>query len=449
MNERTRLLVIDDDADVVSYLAEMLTAAGFAVVTETDPRRALERAKHSDIDLVVSDIEMPRLRGPALVKALHDDRPSVPVVLITAFGSVDLAVTCMRTGAADFVTKPFKAETLLHTIERVLRERSLAREVARLQSESLARDTKGGLVARSEAMRRVLELAERAARADTPVLLTGESGTGKSVVARFIHESSGRTGEFVELNCASLPANLVESELFGVKRGAFTDAREDRPGLFVAAQAGTLFLDEIGELALESQPKLLAAVETKKIRAVGDSRQTPVSARLVAATNRSLEEALRAHQFRPDLYYRLNVIRIELPPLRDRREDIEPLIEAALPVMARRLGCEVASIDDAARRWLLQQPWHGNVRELLNLLERALTLGRGPVLTREMFLRPAGELAGSDPWSLAVAERWPLERLELAYVRRVLAELGGNKAEAARVLGIDRRTLYAKLALID
>lgn len=447
MNARARLLVIDDDAEVVSYLAEMLTAARFAVVTETDPKKALERAKQPDIDLVVSDIEMPKLRGPALIKALHEQRVGVPVVLITAFGSVDLAVTCMRAGAADFVTKPFKAETLLHAIERVLRERSLLREVDRLKSESLARVTTRGLVARSEAMRRVLELADRAARADTPILLTGESGTGKSAVARFIHEASGRAGEFVELNCASLPANLVESELFGVKRGAFTDAREDRAGLFVVAEQGTLFLDEIGELALESQPKLLAAVETRKVRAVGESKLTPVSARLIAATNRSLEEALRSHQFRPDLYYRLNVIRIELPPLRERREDIEPILDAALPHMARRLGREVVSIDDEARRWLLQQPWHGNVRELLNLVERALTLGNGPVLTRDMFVRPASELAGADPWSVAVAERWSLERLELAYVRRVLAELGGNKAEAARVLGIDRRTLYAKLAM--
>ncbi len=449
MNERARLLVIDDDSEVVSYLSETLTAAGFAVVGETDPRRALERAKRSDIDLVVSDIEMPRLRGPALVKALHEERAGVPVVLITAFGSVDLAVSCMRAGAADFVTKPFKAETLLHAIERVLRERSLLREVERLKSESVARVSIRGLVARSEAMQQVLDLAQRAARADTPILLTGESGTGKSAVARFIHEVSGRAGEFIELNCASLPASLVESELFGVKRGAFTDAREDRPGLFVAAENGTLFLDEIGELALDSQPKLLAAVETRKVRAVGESRQTAVNARLIAATNRSLEEALRAHQFRPDLYYRLNVIRIELPPLRDRREDIEPLVDAVLPEMSRRLGRQVTSIDEGARRWLLQQPWHGNVRELLNLVERAMTLGQGPVLTADMFVRPASELAGADPWSVAIAERWPLERLELAYVRRVLAELGGNKAEAARVLGIDRRTLYAKLALPD
>ncbi len=441
-----QVLVIDDDAEVVGYLDEVLTAAGYRVVGETDPTRALDRARQPDIDLVVSDIEMPRLRGPSLLKALHAERPDLPVVMITAFGSVELAVTCMSAGAADFITKPFKAEVLLHALERVLRERALVREVQRLKSAALAANTKRGLVARSEAMQRVLALAERAARADTPVLLTGESGTGKSAVARFIHEASGRKGEYIELNCASLPSNLVESELFGVKRGAYTDAREDRTGLFVAAEDGTLLLDEIGELPLESQPKLLAAVETRKVRAVGETRQTAVNARVIAATNRSLEEAVRDRAFRSDLYYRLNVIRIELPPLRDRRDDIEPLLDAWLPEACRRAGRDVIAIDEGARRWLLQQPWPGNIRELLNLVDRAVTLSDGPVITAQMLEGSTAERAHGDPWARAIAERWSLERLELEYVRRMLAELGGNKSEAARVLGIDRRTLYAKLS---
>jgi DNA-binding NtrC family response regulator len=297
-------------------------------------------------------------------------------------------------------------------------------------------------------MQRVLALAERAARAPTPVLITGESGTGKSALARFIHEASGRDGAFVELNCASLPANLLEAELFGVKRGAYTDAREDRPGLFREAAAGTLFLDEVGELPLEAQPKLLSAVETGKVRAVGDSRAVAVDARLVAATNRPLEEALRTHDFRPDLYYRLNVLRIEVPPLRERRDDIPPLVDACLEGLATRLGREgPLVVDDDARQWLQQQDWPGNVRELLNVLERALTLSEGDVLCLADLRAgaPPQRGAAADAWSTAVAERWPLERVEKAYVRRMLHALGGNKAEAARVLGIDRRTLYAKL----
>ncbi|MDP1828609.1 MAG: sigma-54 dependent transcriptional regulator [Archangium sp.] len=441
-----RILVLDDDAGVVSYLVEVLSAAGFTCIGESDPKRALQRAQQPDVALVVSDVEMPELRGPALLAALHAERPEVPVVLMTAFGSVDLAVSCMRAGAADFVTKPFKAEALVHAIQRVLRERALVKEVKRLKSAATAAVSARGLVAKSDAMKRVLDLAERAAKAETPVLLTGESGTGKSAVAQFIHRASGRSGSFVELNCASLPSNLVESELFGVRKGAFTDAREDRPGLFVEAEAGTLFLDEIGELPLESQPKLLAAVETRKIRAVGSSKQTTVDARLIAATNRSLEDALRNHQFRPDLYYRLNVIRIEIPPLRERREDIVPLLDAYLPQVSKRAGRDVWEIEQDAMSWLQSQYWAGNVRELLNLVERAVTLSTGGALKVESFERPSTSPTGGDPLAAAVSERWPLERLELAYVRRMLAEVGGNKAEAARVLGIDRRTLYAKLA---
>lgn len=440
-----RVLVIDDDPEVVSFLMEILSAAGFTCLGESDPTAALERARKLDVEVVVSDVEMPNLRGPALLSAIHAERPELPVVLMTAFGSVDLAVSCMRAGAADFVTKPFKAETLVHSLERIFRERKLVREVARLKSVATKAVSHRGLVANSEAMKRVLDVAERAARGDGPILLTGESGTGKSAVAQFIHQASGRAGAFVELNCASLPATLVESELFGVRKGAFTDAKEDRQGLFVAAKNGTIFLDEIGELSLESQPKLLSVVETRKIRPVGDSKQIPVNARLIAATNRSLEDALRANQFRPDLYYRLNVIRVEIPPLRERREDIAPLLDAYLPHLAQRAGREIWAIADDAMRWLQQQHWAGNVRELLNLVERAVTLSTSPTLSLEAFRTPVRS-ASTDPWAAAIEERWPLERVEQAYVQRMLAELGGNKAETARVLGIDRRTLYAKLA---
>jgi DNA-binding NtrC family response regulator len=294
-------------------------------------------------------------------------------------------------------------------------------------------------------MRRVLETAQKAAGTDSITLITGETGTGKGVIARLIHDSGARREQpFYHLNCASLPPTLVESELFGVRRGAFTDAKEDRDGAFVAAGGGTLFLDEVGEIPLEIQSKLLHVLENGRVRPLGSSSDVPIRARLIAATNRSLEALLAEGRFRQDLYYRLNVIRIEVPPLRERSEDIIPLVDLFLNRACQRLGRSFIGVSAAAMRRLLGYPWPGNARELANVIERAVVLSDHDTLVPEDFDIPKNDGVGTL-LAQGADGNVPLEEIERAYVRRVLEEHGGNKAGAARSLGINRRTLYRKL----
>lgn len=438
------LLVVDDEPEVVLYLTEELARVGFQVDGVGSAAAALAAIGERSYDLVISDIEMPAMRGTELLAAIHERRPDQLVLLITAFGSIELAVQTVRAGACDFVAKPFRIEVLLLAIERALRERQMRREIVRLR-QSLPGGDSGALVARSEAMRAVLELARRAAATDSTVLLTGESGTGKGAVARYIHQQSRRTAAaFVAINCAALPASLVESELFGVRKGAFTDAREDRPGLFVEASGGTLFLDEVGEMPAETQPKLLQALETGRIRPLGGG-EISVDARVIAATNRPLEDALRERRFRPDLYYRLNVIRIEIPPLRERSEDIEALADRFLHQAAEKLGRPVMGVSAAALRWLLAYEWPGNVRELANIIERAVVLADHDSIVVEDLVSLTTGSAREDLVAEAAAQGLSLAALEKRYIRKVLQRTGGNKQQAARMLGIDRRTLYRKL----
>jgi DNA-binding NtrC family response regulator len=447
---RRSVLVVDDDAGVVDWLVEELSQRGFAADGESAPTRALERIADRRYDVVVSDVEMPGMRGIELIEGIHARRPDQLVLLMTAFGSIETAMQCMRAGAADFLAKPFPFESLVHAIERTLRERRMRREIVRLRS-SLVREAPSELVAASAAMKRALEIARRAAATSSIVLLTGESGAGKSAIARFIHSHSPRRARrFVQLNCAALPAGLVEAELFGVKKGAFTDAREDREGLFVHADGGTLFLDEIGDMALEAQPKLLLALETSSCRPLGGREEVRSDVRWIAATNRPLEDALRERRIRPDLYHRLNVIRIEVPPLRDRVEDIPALVDQMLHRLAPRAARPLLGVSEEALRWLCVQPWPGNVRELANVLERAVMLSDHDTLVLDDFARgdlaPRGEQAADSALlDAAAAEGLNLESLEQRYIRVVLERCGGNKARAARMLGIDRTTLWRKL----
>jgi DNA-binding NtrC family response regulator len=442
------VLVVDDDAGVVDYLTEMLRGQGFAARGETSARAALARLEAEAFDVVLSDVEMPELRGLALMEAVHQRRADQLVVLMTAFGSIELAVEAMRRGAAHFVTKPFGIEELYAALDRVLVERRFRREIVRLRAAPSAAGLDGALVAASPAMKRLVAVAERAAQTDATVLLVGESGSGKGALARHLHASSRRReGPFVQINCATLPLPLVEAQLFGVKRGAFTDAKESRPGLFHEASGGTLFLDEVGELPLEAQPKLLQALETGRVRPVGASGEEPVDVRLVAATNRPLEEDVSARRFRSDLYYRLNVIRAQLPPLRERREDIEPLALHFLQRATQRLGREVRGLSAEAVRWLRGYHWPGNVRELANTIERAVALGEHDTVLLEDLAYAFGDAAGHDYLATAAAQERSLEEVERAYIRMVLESCEGNKSRAARVLRIDRRTLHRKLDL--
>lgn len=448
MTRRRSLLVVDDDPGVVEWLVEALGEREFDVEGVTDPRRALERVGERAFDLVVSDVEMPAMRGLELVEAIHARRAEQLVVLITAFGSIELAMKCVRAGASDFLAKPFTIDALVHAIERTLRERRMKREIVRLRSARASGAGAGDLVAESAAMKAALDLARRAARASSPVLLSGETGVGKSALARFIHARSERASrDLVQLNCAALPAGLVEAELFGVRKGAFTDARHDRPGLFALAHGGTLFLDEVGEMALEVQPKLLLALDRSAFRPVGGGDEVRFDVRLVAATNRPPEEAVREGRLRADLYHRLDVIQIDVPPLRERLADIPPLVDQILHALGERAGRTVLGVSDEAMRWLCGRAWPGNVRELANVIERAVMLSDHDVLVIEDFLR-GGRPTDPDAGFLerAAEQGIELSELERRYIELVLDRCGGNKAKASRVLGIDRSTLWRKLS---
>ena len=442
---QARLLVLDDDREVVAYLAEELGREGYAVTAATTPSEALAQVVAAPFDLVISDVEMPEMRGTELLAAIQARRPGQLVVLMTAFGSIDLAVQAVRAGAADFVAKPFRIEVLCLVIERALRERQMRREITRLR-DRLDAEGEDTIVAKSESMRRALDLARRAAATDATVLLTGESGTGKGVLARLIHDAgSRRDAPFLQLNAAALPHALVESEMFGVKRGAFTDAREDRKGLFAAANGGTLFLDEIGELHLEAQAKLLQALESGVIRPLGGTEAIDVDVRVVAATNRPLEALLRDGRFRADLYYRLNVIRIEVPPLRERREDLLALVDHLLARACGRLRRPIVGISSPALKRLLAHDWPGNVRELANALERAVALTDHDTILPEDVMPGVAVEEAADELTNAARAGLTLADVSKNYARRVLERHRGNKAAAARALDIDRRTLYRML----
>jgi DNA-binding NtrC family response regulator len=364
---------------------------------------------------------------------------------MTAFGNIDMAMESVRTGACDFLAKPFRIEELYAAVERALRDRQMVRTAVRLGSPDSEADA-STFVARSARMQQVLSLAKRASAVSSNVLLAGESGTGKSAIARWIYDlGSRREGPFVAVNCAALPHALVESELFGVRKGAYTDARQDRPGLFVQADGGTLFLDEIAELPLEVQPKLLQALESGAVRSLGDTRETAVDVRLITASNQPLEQRVAERLFRADLYHRLNVIRLEIPPLRERTDDLDELVDALIFKIATRLRRPVPAVSLDALRWMRAYRWPGNVRELANTLERAIALAEHDTLLLE-DLAQASQIPGNDQFlDDALARGWTLVDVERAYIRHVLEATGGNKIQAARILGMDRSTLYRKL----
>ena len=450
---KASVLLVDDDQAVVDFLLEMFALRGYAAEGVTRPDAALARLAERPFDIVVSDVEMPGMRGLELLPKVLAQRPTTLVLLITAFGSIEQAVEAVHAGACDFVTKPFKFEALEFAVERALRERKMRREIVRLRRQ-LSKESPSELVAHSPVMRKAVERAERAARSDATVLLTGESGTGKGALARHIHARSGRArGPFVQVNCAALPGPLVESELFGVRRGAFTDAREDREGLFVAAAGGTLVLDEIAEMPLEAQAKLLQVLETGRVRPTGGDRERDVDVRIVAATNLDLEQALRQQRFRADLYFRLNVVRIDLPPLRERREDIPYLVDLLVERHSKRHGRDTAGVSQDALAWLCRYDWPGNVRELGNVIDRAIALADHDTIVLEDVLvgdkLGPGQAAGPDVLADALAAGKSLADVELLYIQKVMDASGGNISRAARLLGINRRTLYRRLGQSD
>ena len=443
----TRVFLVDDDTSLCETLELGLTKRGYEVMWATAADAAFARLLAEDFDVVVTDVRMPGTDGLSLCERVAVNRPDMPVIVMTAFGSFDAAVAAIRAGAYDFISKPVLLDVLAIAIDRAARTRTLSKEVKRLRSET-SRVGFEDLVGQSAAMQRVYDLLARVSDSDASVLITGESGTGKEVVAHAIHRRSGRArGPFVAVNCSAMPEALLESELFGHTRGAFTDAREARMGLFAEARGGTLFLDEIGDMPMTLQPKILRALQERRVRPVGSNVETAIDVRIVSATNRDLEEAIEEKRFREDLYFRLNVIQIGLPPLRSRAGDVLPLAQHFLEAFAKRAGKAVTGIAQGAAERLATYAWPGNVRELQNCMERAVTLARFEDIIVEDLpekirdYRPSHVIVASDD----PAELVPMEEVERRYVRRVLEALGGNKAAAARVLGIERKTLYRKL----
>jgi two-component system response regulator AtoC len=445
---KAKVLIVDDDTSMCELLAEGLMQHGYEARWHASPHEALADLAEARYDVVLTDINMRDMSGLELCQKVTEAQPELPVIVITAFGSLETAVQAIRAGAYDFITKPFDIDVVAIAIERAVKHGVLTREVQRLQravDESRRFDE---LLGASPAMKEVYDLLERVGESESTVLVSGESGTGKELVARALHRRSKRsTGPFVAINCAAMPEQLLESELFGHTKGAFTDARNARPGLFVQAKGGTIFLDEIGDMPIGLQPKLLRALQERTVRPVGGDTETPIDVRVVAASNRDLETAIEERKFREDLYYRINVIHVELPPLRARGADVLLLATHYLEHFAAQSQKDVRSLDAEAAEKLSSYAWPGNVRELANCMERAVALTRNESISvadlpeKIRTYRTSHVLvAATDPTELV-----PMEEVEKRYILRVLEAVGGNKTLAAQVLGLDRKTLYRKL----
>ncbi len=445
-----QVLVVDDEQETCDLLEMALVRHGFKVTTSTAANHALELVATQDFDVVLTDLSMPEMSGLDLCERVLGTRPNMPVVVITGQGSLEAAIGAIRVGAYDFITKPVDPKLLYLSVSRAIQHRHLQDEVRRLR-EAVAADsetTENAIVGHSGAMRRVYELVSRVGESDASVLIHGETGTGKELIARGIHMRSRRKdGPFVAINCAAVPHSLIESELFGHARGAFTDAKVQRTGLFVQASGGTLFLDEIGELPIDMQPKLLRALQERKVRPVGANQEIPFDSRIVAATNRNLEDEVYEKRFREDLYYRINVVKIDVPPLRERGGDVLHLAQYFLKAFAARNDKSALELSATAAEKLMAYNWPGNVRELENCMEHAVALARFDQITVEdlpekirAYRAERFVVAANDPTEIVT-----MDELERRYILRVLSLVGGNKSRAAQVLGFDRRTLYRKL----
>jgi len=445
------ILVVDDDADMRELAYDMLKDRGHQVTMAGSGEEALKQLAEEDYAVVLTDLRMKGMQGLELLTRIKREYPDINVILMTAFGSVETAVEAMKHGAHDYLTKPVKKDELIRVVERVIREAALRREVNRLRKEVHKEYSFHQILGKSKAIQAVFDLIRRVADSPTNLLITGESGTGKELVAKAIHYNSSRKdAPFIPVNCAAIPEQLLESELFGHMRGAFTDAKTDKRGLFEEAQKGTLFLDEISELPLMLQAKLLRAIQEKEIRRVGATKPISVDVRIMAATNLNLVEEVQHKRFREDLYYRLNVIEIRLPPLRERREDIPLLVEAFLRKCGEGTGKTVSGVSESALAMLIDYTWPGNVRELENVIERAVTLSRNERISPD-DLPQAVQGARGDRRVLdeAAEKSLPLHEIEKEYIKKILEKTGGNKYQAAHALGIDRKTLYRKLAEIE
>jgi two-component system response regulator PilR (NtrC family) len=447
---KARILVVDDEQSMREFLEIFLRREGYDVQTASDVDTAIVHLESDEIDLVITDMQMPEKTGLDLILAAHEVAPEAAVIVVTAFGSTDSAISAMKEGAYDYLTKPFKVDELQIVIEKALEKKLLANENRRLRQELRSQSRDRTLIGHSSAMQEVYDLIAQVAETKTNVLVSGESGTGKELVARAIHEQSGRHDKpFVAINCGAIPENLLESELFGHVKGAFTGAVQTKQGLFEAATGGTLFLDEIGELSQPLQVKLLRALQEKSIRRVGDTADRKIDVRIVSATNRRLEDEVAEGRFREDLYYRLNVIQLTLPPLRERIEDIPLLAQHFIRRFADELGKDVEGIDTAVFEVLSTYAFPGNVRELENLVERAVALSRDSVIGLDLLPPTVTAVRASQTAPRITAEGIDLEEVVADYERSLLVEAlvqsGGVKKRAARLLHISFRSFRYRL----
>ena len=445
---KPKILVVDDDGDEAELLRDLLTRRGYDATIAPRADLALAAIAAEDIAVVVTDVRMHGMSGIELCEQIHASQPDLPVIVVTGQADVETAVGALRAGAWDFVTKPLNAVTVVAAVGRAAAHHQLRDELTRLRKVLDAYKPIDGIVGDSAAIRELSSLVARIADGDATVLISGESGTGKELVAKALHTLGPRKAEpFVAINCGAVPANLLESELFGHVRGAFTDAKRDRAGVFAQAGAGTIFLDEIGEMPIDMQVKLLRVLQERTVRPVGGDTETAFAARVVCATNRDLETEIEEGRFRQDLYYRVNVVTLEVPPLRGRAGDVLLLAHHFLKQITARTGRDVTSISTEASRKLLDYFWPGNVRELENSLERAVAMARRNEITVDdlpIKIRDHQSarivIGGDDP-----AELVTLGEVERRYVKRVLDACGGNRSRAAKVLGIDRRSLFRRL----
>lgn len=444
---KQRILIVDDEAAIREELEEALREAGFDTKTAPDGKAAAELALADSFDLCISDIRMPEMGGVDLLKRLGDVSPETAVVLMTAYAELETALDALRHGAVDYLLKPFKHEELLSKIRRIADHRKLVLENRNLRRAVEAAQSAGPsqMIGQSAAMKKVLEMVDRVASLPSSVLITGESGTGKDLVARAIHERGNRSkSPFVPINCAAIPEALLESELFGHVKGAFTGAVENKEGLLKTAGDGTIFMDELGEMPLAIQAKLLRAIESREIQPVGSTRRVPIGARIVTATNRDLKADSQAGRFREDLYFRLAVVELRVPPLRERREDIPLLANHFVAKYARELGRGVQSISRDALRLLAGYEWRGNIRELSNAIERSVIFAAGSEIAVQDLpesIRGATPRDAEYPADLDTATR----DFERSHILKVIEQCGGNKRKAAKLLGIGATSLYRKL----
>ena len=443
-----QILIVDDEQSMCELIEADLRLRDLGATWFTSAAAGLEAIGRQDFDAVLTDLKMPGIDGIEFCRRVVDRRPDVPVVMMTAFGSLETAVAAIRAGAYDFVTKPIEMDLLALTLQRAVKHRELQEQIKVLR-EAVERTARfDELLGESPAMQKLYDELGRVADSEASVLIMGASGTGKELVARVLHgQSRRREKPFVAVNCAALPETLLESELFGHAKGAFTGARADRKGLFLQAQGGTLFFDEIGEMPLSMQPKLLRALEESEVRPVGGEAVVPFDVRILTATNRDLESAMEEGTFREDLFFRINVIQIEVPLLRSRGTDTLILGQHFVEAFAKRSGKRVAGISEAVAEKLLAYSWPGNVRELRNVIERAVALTRHDKLTVDDLPEKVREyrssqvfIGGDDP-----AELVPMEEVERRYIEHVIESVEGNKTLASRILGLDRKTLYRKL----